>query len=89
MCTTREKVVGVPGAPPEEDYVYKSECRIKLNEVDFESFQGAIKRFGYRTNLNDEHMKSISREIKLNTTEMNEAKSSPYSIVYKDAQFFF
>lgn len=84
MCSSREKDIGIPGAPPEEDFVYKSECRIKLNEVDFETFQGAIKRFGYRTNLNDEHMKSISREIRLNPTEMNETKSSPYCLVYKD-----
>lgn len=89
VCAAREKAVGVPGAPPEEDYVFKSECRIKLNEVDFETFQGAIKRFGYRIDLNDEHMRSISREIKLNATEMNESKSSPYNIVYKDEKYFF
>jgi hypothetical protein len=38
MCASREKNSGVPGAPPEEDYVFKSECRIKLDEVDFETF---------------------------------------------------
>ncbi len=60
-----------------------------MNEVDFETFQGAIKRFGYRIDLNDEHMKSIAREIKLNITEMNEQKGSPFAVVYKDESFFF
>jgi hypothetical protein len=70
-CASRDKAATLAGAPPEEEYVYKSECRIKLQDVDFETFQGAIKRFGYRIDLNDEHMKSISREIKLNVEEMN------------------
>lgn len=34
-------------------------------------------------------MKSISREINLNPVEMNETKSSPFAIVYKDEDFFF
>ena len=55
------------GAPEEENYIYKSECRLRLYEVDFLTFQGAVKRFGYRIDLNAEHMKSISREIKLDT----------------------
>ena len=50
-----------------------------MNEVDYETFQGAIKRFGYRIDLNDEHMKSIAREIKLSISEMNENKNSIYS----------
>lgn len=73
----------------EENFVYESECRIRLNEVDFETFQGAVKRFGYRIDLNDEHIKSISREIKLNVAEMNEQKGSPYAVVYLDEAFFF
>jgi hypothetical protein len=72
LCVQREKTPGVAGAPPEEDYVFKSECRLKLDEVDFETFQGAVKRFGYRTNLNVEHIKSISKEIKLNPAELGE-----------------
>jgi hypothetical protein len=34
-------------------------------------------------------MKSISREIRLNVTEMNEQKNSPFAVVYKDERFFF
>ncbi len=37
-CTSRDKIPEIAGAPPEEDYTYKSECRIKLNEVDFETY---------------------------------------------------
>ena len=34
-------------------------------------------------------MKSISREIKLNTVEMNDTKTSPFCIVYRDENCFF
>jgi hypothetical protein len=64
--------------------VYRSESRLKLNEVNFLTFQGAIKRFGYRIDLNDEHMKSISKEIRLNVNEMNTLANSPFAVVYKD-----
>jgi hypothetical protein len=77
------------GVPLEENYVYKSESRIKLRDVEYSTFLGAVKRFGYRIDLNDEHIKSISREIKLNVEEMNSLKTSPFCIVYKDPQFFF
>lgn len=75
--------------PEEENYVFKSECRIKLNEVEYLTFQGAIKRFGYRINLNDEHIKSISKEIKLDVYQMNDVKNSAFHIVYKDSNKFF
>jgi hypothetical protein len=29
-CASRDKAASLAGAPPEEDFVYKSECRIKL-----------------------------------------------------------
>lgn len=77
------------GVPSEENYVYKSESRLKLKEVEYTTYLGAIKRFGYRIDLNDEHMKTISREIKLNIEEMNTLKNSPSWIVYKDEKFFF
>jgi hypothetical protein len=88
-CGSREKSIKIEGAPAEENFVYKSECRIRLDEVNFLTFQGAIKRFGYRINLNDEHMKSISKEIKLNVYDMNTVPNSASAIVYKDEQFFF
>lgn len=62
---------------------------MKLREVEFITFQGAVKRFGYRIDLNDEHIKSIAKEIRLNIYEMNDVKTSPASIVYKDESFFF
>src|SRR5947208_626038 len=89
MCSSRDKAPELANAPPTENYVYQSECRLQLHRVDFETFQGAIKRFGYRVDLNDEHMKSISREIRLNVIEMNEQKNSPFYVVYKDEKFFF
>ena len=62
---------------------------MRLNEVNFLTFQGAVKRFGYRIDLNDEHMKSISREIRLNVDAMNTTPNSPFAVAYKDEQFFF
>eukprot|EP00347_Sterkiella_histriomuscorum_P014349 403361212 len=88
-CYSREKEVVLLGAPREETYVFRSENKLKLFDVDYHIFQGAIKRFGYRDNLNSEQMKTIRREIKLNVEDMNEQKHSPFAIVYKDEHFFF
>ena len=88
-CASREKTPLLEGAPDEENYVYASECRLKLHEVSFPVFQGAIKRFGYSIDLNDAHMTSISKEIKLDVKEMNTDNNSAYAIVYKDEAFFF
>jgi len=88
-CGSREKSVRLEGVPEEENFVFKSECRVRLNEVEFLTFQGAIKRFGYRINLNDEHIKSISKEIRLDVHQMNEIKNSAFHIVYKDGNKFF
>ena len=74
----------IVGAPSQENFVYKSECRLRLDEVNFLSFQGAIKRFGYRMNLSDSHILSISKEIKLDVHAMNTVSNSPAAIVYKD-----
>lgn len=84
MCGSRERYNELIGAPAEENYVHKSESRLRLRETDYQTFQGAVKRFGYRIDLNDEHIKSIAREIKLDHQEMNQSNNSPYAIVYKD-----
>ena len=60
-----------------------------LHDVDYFTFQGAIKRFGYRDNLNDEQMKAIRKEINLNYEDMMEQNHSPHAVVYKDENFFF
>ncbi len=57
--------------------------------MDFPIFQGAAKRFGYRTDLNVEHMNSIKKLIRLNIYEMEVMKQSAYAIVYKDENFSF
>lgn len=38
ICTSRDKSLGVAGAPPEEEHVYLSEGRTRLHDVDFETF---------------------------------------------------
>lgn len=57
--------------------------------MNFLTYQGAVKRFGYRIDLNDEHMKNISKEIKLDVVSMNTIANSPAAVVYKDEKFFF
>lgn len=60
-----------------------------MNQVDFEIFQGSVKRFGYKIDLNDEHMKKISPDIKLSFEEMQANPNSVYAQVYKDEVMFF
>ena len=86
---SRDRPPVVEGWIEEEAEVYLSECLIKLHCVDFDTFQGAIKRFGYRVDLNDEHIKAISQDIMLDYEAFNQTSSSPYSIVYKDDEKFF
>ena len=60
----------VEGASNEENFCYQAECQTEMYKVDFTTFQTAIKRFGYRVDLNDEHLKSIAPEIRLNIERM-------------------
>jgi hypothetical protein len=75
--------------PAEEAAVYLRECELQLLNVDFETYQGAIKRFGYKIDLNDQHMEKIAPEIRLNYQQMCQVSASPYAVVYKDANMFF
>ena len=88
-CVSRDRAPNTDGFPPEETTVYLKECELNLHNVDFETFQGAIKRFGYKIDLNDEHMKKIAPEIRLNVQEMQQMPSSVFQVVYKDKKMFF
>ena len=88
-CVSRDRAPNTDGFPPEESTVYLKECELNLHNVDFETFQGAIKRFGYKIDLNDEHMKKIAPEIRLNVQEMQQMPSSVFQVVYKDKKMFF
>jgi len=48
---------------------------------------GSIKRFGYYSDLNDEHMKAISKEINLDYSEMSHNEKSVFALVYLDSEF--
>ena len=56
--------------PPEELRVYESECQLRLNELMYNDYFAAIKRFGYQSDLNDEHLEKIAPEILLDYKEM-------------------
>jgi hypothetical protein len=84
-CCSRDIYTeGLPGMPDEEKECYMSECLLGLNKVDFPTFQGAVKRFGYRIDLNSEHLKSIAPEIRLDLEKMKKEPKGVYNIYYND-----
>lgn len=90
VCASdRNKIPIVEGASDEENFCYRVECEVGLYKVDFEIFQAAIKRFGYRVDLNDEHLRSIAPEINLNIEKMRDDLKSPWAIVYLDPKFTY
>ena len=66
-----------------------NESKLQLYKVDFEIFQGAIKRFGYKVDLNDNHMLAIASDLKIDLHEMKNIPTSPFAVVYKDEKKFF
>ena len=82
-CTeSRDKQLTVPGASDLENYIYTKECHLGLHKVNYEQFQGAIKRFGYRVDLNEQHLRAISKEIRLDQAEMFNHEASIYRVFY-------
>jgi len=69
--------------------VYGSETRTQLYSVPYEKFEASIKRFGFSIDLNEEHLKTISPDIRLNHKELTENSKSAFAIVYNDEQFCF
>ena len=89
-CTeSRDQAKRVEGAPEEENYCFNAEYKVGLTKIDFITFQAAIKRFGYRVNLNKEHIKAISNEINLNVDILYEDANSPQALVYHDTEFAY
>lgn len=83
-CTSRDRVPIIDGAHADENYCFAAECGIKLHGVEFRTFQSAIKRFGYRMDLNEEHLKSIAPELRLNYEQMMQDATSAQAICYLD-----
>ena len=69
-CGSRDRVPTIEGASTEENFAFKVECAIKLHSVEFRTFQAAVKRFGYRMDLNDEHLRAIAPEINMDYEKM-------------------
>ena len=53
-----------------------------LTNINYENFQGAIKRFGYIGDLNVDQMKQISKQINLEINEVINNEDSVFKIYY-------
>lgn len=62
---------------------------MKLSSVSYQVFMGAIMRFGYKNDLNDQHLKAISREINLDYAEMFNNERSAHAVFFHDEGFTF
>ena len=88
-CGSRDRVPVIEGASAEENFSFKVECAIKLHSVEFRTFQSAIKRFGYRMDLNDEHLKAIAPEINMDYEKMCAQRTKGQAICYFDQKFAY
>ena len=88
-ASSRDRVPIIEGAHEDEQFCYTAECQLKLHSVDFRTFQAAIKRYGYRIDLSEEHLKEIAPDINLNVEKMQGDESSAYHLVYMDRDFAF
>ena len=89
VCTSRDRVPHIEGAHLAENYCYAADCMLKLQSVEFRSFQAAVKRFGYRIDMNEQHLNSISAEINLDVAKLQSDEKSAYAIYYKDSEFTY
>ena len=81
-CGSRDRVPTIEGAHDEENWAFKTECQINLQGVEFRTFQAAIKRFGYRMDLNAEHFKSIASDINLDYAKMQANRNKGQALCY-------
>ena len=88
-CGSRDRVPVIDGAHASEQFCFAAECSLGLHSVEFRSFQAAIKRFGYRMDLNEEHMKSIAPEINLDYEKMQSNRKAGQALLYLDEKFAF
>lgn len=47
----------------------------------------AIKRFGYKSDLNTYHLKAVCKEIKLDFYELTANENSIFNVFYRDKNF--
>ena len=88
-CVSRDRVPTVEGAHTEENFCYQAECKLGLHRVEFRTYQAAIKRFGYRIDLTESHLRAIASDIRLDVDAMKANPKSPWAIAYLDKEFAF
>ena len=88
-CVSRDRVPTVEGAHVRENFCYQAEAKLGLYRVEFRTYQAAIKRFGYRIDLTEQHLRAIAPEIRLNVDEMKNDPKSAFAIAYLDTGFAY
>ena len=48
-----------------------------------------MKRFGYRVDLKESHLRAIAQEIRLDVDAMKDDPKSPWAVAYLDADFAY
>ena len=71
-----------------ERSVLDRELNLGLSKVYFETFEAAVKRYGYTGKLNDEGMNEIAKEINLDFDDMQNDRNSAAHHYYK-SKFIF
>lgn len=89
VCASRDKVPLIDGAHEDEQFCYAAECTLNLHSVEYRTFQAAIKRYGYRIDLSEDHLKEIAPDINLSIQKMHGDEASAYHLVYLDRDFAY
>ena len=88
-CTTRDRVPIVEGAPDEENFCFRLECGIKLHQIEYRDFQAAIKRFGYRINMTESHLRAIAPELHIDVDHLHHNSHGAQATAYFDSDFAY
>lgn len=89
ICASREKPNDLKGVSSEENYVYRCECELMLNKVQFKTFDSQVRKFSLTGNLNEEHLKIIAPTLQISIKELHEKDFSAYNSFYRDSNFIY
>ena len=65
-----------------ENLIINTEKKLKLQNINFEDFLSAIKKYGYKGDLNEQHLIAVSSDINIDFDEMKKNIQSIQYIFY-------